>query len=93
MGAPTPCEPVDIECTECEGKGCQHCDDTGHFQITSCPQRSHLDDDTLRLAELADLFFQGLPPVAGGVFDQDSWFATAAPYLRRQQIRLGLLKQ
>ena len=34
---------------------------------------------------MADLFFKGCQPVAGGVYDQDNWFMEAAAFWRREQ--------
>ncbi len=34
---------------------------------------------------MADLFFKGIPPIVGGVYDQDNWFMEAASFWRREQ--------
>jgi hypothetical protein len=34
---------------------------------------------------LTDLFFKGVPPIVGGVYDQDNWFMESAAFLKREQ--------
>jgi hypothetical protein len=54
------------------------------MKITRCP----LLDMTGDIAELiadTDLFYQGLPPVAGGTLDQSARFIKAARYIKQKQ--------
>lgn len=80
-------ESRDVECPSCGGLGCRECDARGTFAISGCPQQQFVDRDMTTLARFAELFFAGIPPVAGGAFDQESWFLEAAMALRREQCR------
>lgn len=82
----TPDEPHEIDCPECEGRGCPGCDG-GSLQITGCPQRL-VDASMRRLVKYSDLMFRGLPPTAGGALDQENWFLEAAQRLKHEEDRL-----
>ena len=41
-----------------------------------------ITSETRAIIEYAELFYKGLPPVAGGMLDQTYWFLTAARYVR-----------
>ena len=69
-----------IVCPSCDRKrdDCPRCGGRGTLRIESDPT------DTIplwcyRVAEMADHYSEhGLPPVAGGMLDQSSWFADAS---------------
>ena len=72
-----------MDCPECEGqdKECRDCEGRGSFDIVGCPKEM-ITSETQRIIEYAELFYKGLPPVAGGTLDQTYWFLTAARYVR-----------
>lgn len=86
--AGTPAEPHGVECPACAGRGCRACGEEGKFWIDGCPLAQYVDRDMLRLLRVAELMRQGLPPVAGGLFDQEAWHVQAAELLWREQDRL-----
>lgn len=75
---------IEIECPSCNGLGCKACDD-GRFTVGECPNK--FCSDVANVAGLAELFYEGLPPVAGGVLDQSAWFVNAARFLRNEEMR------
>ncbi len=76
---------MEIECTYCSGdpKGCEHCR-WGRMAITQCPGLL-ITRDIADLLDDTDLFYEGLPPVAGGVLDQAAGFIAAAKFVRATQ--------
>lgn len=82
--APTPDEPVYVECTECGELGCEHCGGTGKVEITQCP-RGLVEIEDYDVIEAAELYEKGLPPVAGGSRDQARWFAQAARFVSSEK--------
>ncbi len=81
----TPSEPISIECGQCNGAGCDQCDD-GYTDILGCPQREC--SSIVDAVELIDLFRKGLPPVSGGTLDQSVWFLDAARILENEEAKL-----
>ncbi len=69
---------IEIPCTECEGRGCDHCD-RGSYVLDDCPKAT-VGMDIVNLVRCADLTEKGLPPIAGGSLDQSHWFMEAASY-------------
>jgi len=72
LSGPTKLEPLLIDCPNCEGLGCDLCDD-GDFELTSCPKLA-IDRELQECLPYAELYKQGIPPVAGGSTDQTQWF-------------------
>lgn len=68
----------------CGESGCEACQGRGHWRLEVCPL-DFVDDETWQLIELAELFKQGLPPVAGGTLDQAAVFVEAARRVWREQ--------
>jgi len=75
----TEAEPLEIECPQCRGSGCDECEDRGVFQIDGCPNT--YCQSIAVFPRYADLFEKGLPPVAGGALDQAAWFLEAVQIL------------
>jgi hypothetical protein len=69
-----------MACPECEEMGCEHCKETGQIRITTCPHSEIVD--LQQFFPLADLFKEGVPPIAGGALDQAQWFLTASRQLK-----------
>jgi hypothetical protein len=67
-----------MQCPTCEGGGCEHCND-GRFEIPGCPNR--YIGELVPAINMVDMFYKGLPPVAGGVLDQAAWFVSMAEML------------
>jgi hypothetical protein len=81
----TESEPISLECSQCNGAGCEHCND-GHVDIVGCPQREC--SSIVDAVEMIDLFRKGLPPVSGGTLDQSVWFLDAARILENEESKL-----
>lgn len=62
-----------FQCTECGGRGCEACGDTGRWRPQTCPARFVTPDIWEALA-LADAARSGAWPLAGGTLDQTRWF-------------------
>jgi hypothetical protein len=77
----TDAEPIEIDCPQCGGEGCQACD-KGAFKVIGCPNQ--YCREITGTIELIELFKKGLPPVAGGSLDQAAWFISAAATLERE---------
>jgi hypothetical protein len=56
--------------------------------VTGCPQKEFIDTSIVELIRYSDLFFKGIPPVAGAALDQDQHFLESATFLKREQERL-----
>jgi hypothetical protein len=72
--------PIEGECENCNGLGCEECDGTGRIRITSCPLEV-ITPDVWEAIRFAELYEKGLPPVAGGALDQAANFIEAAMYI------------
>ncbi len=83
---PTELSSVSIACPTCNEAGCDDCGETGYVEITDCPKRC-IDAGLLRAIRMADLMKQGLPPVAGGVLDQSSWFVSVYEAFRSEEAK------
>lgn len=70
-------EPIEIECPECRGNGCQHCNQ-GRMTITGCPNKEC--STMYQFVQLADLFSKGILPTAGGALDQSASFIEAVQF-------------
>lgn len=73
VDCPSKAEPALVECPVCESRGCAECKETGYFELTTCPAE-FVDVDAAQAVRFAELFKKGVPPVAGGALDQESWF-------------------
>lgn len=65
-----------IPCVGCNGQNsanCKTCNGAGHHELTSCPW-AMVTPDVSELVRLVDLMQSGIPPVAGGVYDQTPSF-------------------
>ena len=76
VDCPSPSEPVELVCPDCEEKGCERCGKRGRLTIDGCPKRL-IGGDLATMLGYAALYEQGLPPVAGGALDQSRWFIDA----------------
>lgn len=85
---PSEMEPLELRCVNCEGKGCDQCDD-GWMIIKGCPQRS-VGPEAAEFTEYADMLWRrGLTPMAGGLVDQTKSFMDAAFFYRDEMARHG----
>ncbi len=73
--------PIEIECSECDGQGCEHCN-AGFVSIDGCP--SEMCREVSMAVRLFGLFDKGMPPVAGGALDQSAWFLDAATVFKSE---------
>lgn len=82
MDAGTENEPLEIECPECDGLGCDACSD-GSIRIDGCP---NVYCSTIApVINIIELFEKGLPPIVGGVLDQSASFLTAAKFYDHEE--------
>ncbi len=86
---PTDQDPCCIDCPECDGKGCEQCQERGQFLLTECPYKTHLTPEVCELVYFANLYKKGVPPVAGGALDQSAWFMEACNAFWRDQEALS----
>lgn len=84
---PTEREPMCVECPECVGKTCEACGFLGSFELCECPRR-YVGRMYWELLRFGTLFRKGMPPITGGVLDQESWFMGACEFLWGEQDRL-----
>jgi hypothetical protein len=75
-------EPLEIECQQCGGIGCDGCTQ-GFIRIEGCPQQ--YCKEIVPAIGLIDLFEKGLPPITGGALDQSVWFLEAARILGNEE--------
>ncbi len=80
--APTPELPVEIECGECGGEGCDKCD-RGHWRLECCP-RQLLDAEMWQCVMYASDADRGHLPLPGGLLDQSAWFVELVWLLRNE---------
>lgn len=73
---------LEIECPECDGAGCEHCDN-GRFEIDGCPNAYCAE--VVNAIDLIDLFGKGLPPISGGTLDQSVSFVRAAQFFENEE--------
>ena len=76
-----PGEEIEIECPVCRSDGCDACKD-GFWTVEGCP--TDYCQSVAAVVEMIDLFWQGMPPIAGGVLDQSAWFVQAARKLKTE---------
>ena len=82
---PTEQLPAEIECPNCNGRGCEYCQH-GHFQLTECPQRYAAG--MAEAINMASMCGNGAWPVAGGLLDQAAWFTDLWCRLRSEESRI-----
>jgi len=70
-------------CPACEGKGCERCSE-GQIEVTECPLEE-ITEDIWQTFLLAELYENGLPPVAGGSLDQAMVFVEAAGFIMTEK--------
>lgn len=76
------------------GRGvCPSCDGVGRFAVYCCPLDADGMMDALATIEASDLFYKGLPPMAGGTLDQVRAFVQAARFVRSEQARIRAEKK
>ena len=81
----TEAAPIEIECPECDGVGCNACHD-GVFVLDGCP--NSYCSSVVGSLELFDLFTDGIPPVAGGALDQSVSFLAASRFFRNEEAKV-----
>lgn len=81
----TPTEPNEIECPNCDSKGCKECNN-GYFTVDGCPNK--FCSDMAYVTQFVDLFQKGLPPISGGTLDQTKWFLDVAEQLTNDEAAL-----
>lgn len=87
---PSPEKTVEVDCPQCDGAGCRACGDVGFYELTSCARRK-VPRGIWPVLKFAELMDKGLPPVAGGVLDQDAWFVAAYGFVLSEKSRLEAL--
>ena len=81
MNEPTQVEPLEMQCLECDGKGCKACEGKGVVYITSCPKKAVT---ATALAVLAVVESPHLP-VVGGILDQTTWYQSAVEFVNSEK--------
>lgn len=81
---PSDASPIELECIDCGGSGCDKCEGSGRIRITDCPLKL-ITEDVWEVIALAELFEKGLPPIAGGVLDQAKIFVDAASFIFQEK--------
>jgi hypothetical protein len=77
----TDATPIEIECPNCAGHGCEHCND-GQFRVNGCPES--YCRELIPVLEMFDFFDKGMMPISGGVLDQAEWFLGAMRTLQQE---------
>jgi len=75
---------AEFSCPTCAGAGCEACDGTGKFMLTTCPHE-FVGSDIPRMMRFAKFARDGSWPVAGGTLDQSEWFADFCRLLWSEQ--------
>jgi len=87
-------QPIQMDCLDCNGAGCEQCDGKGYLDVTMCPQQ-YVTRDVWQVIEYAALYEKGLPPIMGGVLDQAQIFLAACQFIwaeeRYWKSKLGIL--
>lgn len=78
-------QPIDIECPQCNGEGCDQCVD-GVFKLDGCPNK--FCSSVVNAIDLIELFAKGLAPITGGVLDQSAKFIHAARFFDNEERRI-----
>ena len=78
----TDAEPIEFECPECNGSGCEQCKD-GVVNLHGCPNK--FCRSITSTIPLIDLFHKGMPPIAGGSLDQSASFVDACQFFSTQE--------
>jgi len=81
----TDSDPIEIECPLCNGNGCDECND-GSWVLDGCPNQ--YCSELVQFVSMADLFAEGLPPIAGGSLDQAASFVDAVRTLKSEEQRI-----
>lgn len=79
--------PIEIECTQCNGKGCNDCGDVGAWLLDHCPQK-FIGQDMMEAINLAAYAMRGDWPIVGGMLDQSAWFVDLVSRLESEQNRI-----
>ena len=77
--------PIEIECPNCNGIGCDRCVD-GVFELDGCPNK--YCSSVVNAIDLFELFAKGLPPISGGALDQSANFIQASRYFENEERRV-----
>lgn len=72
-------ERVEVQCTACEGQGCEACVQ-GYMQITTCPK-----EFVGELSEWIWLTGENYLPEPGGLLDQPAWFLDLKQNLQAEE--------
>ena len=81
-------QPADVECTECGGRGCDHCDQ-GYYSLHECPQR-YIGNEIIADLNIVDQCRDGVLPVSGGLMDQSPYYFELTAAINRE---VNLIKQ
>lgn len=77
--------PAEIECIECDGTGCEHCNE-GWYEIDQCPSK-YIGQELISDIQIVAASDQHLP-VAGGLLDQSAWWFELRQLLRSEEHRI-----
>lgn len=78
-------QPADVQCPECEGDGCEYCDE-GFFKLTECPSR-YIGNELISDIQIVSASEHHLP-VAGGLLDQSAWWFELRDRLKRDEMQI-----
>lgn len=82
---------IRVECPSCKSRGCNHCDQKGHFEVEGCP-RKFVGAKLIDAINVAGMCADGLMPAPGGIMDQSSWFIDLWSTLRSEENMIELEK-
>jgi hypothetical protein len=74
-----------MQCTECGGEGCQHCDE-GWYMIKECPSK-YIGQELISDIQIVSASDQHLP-VSGGLLDQSAWWFELRQLLRSEEHKI-----
>ena len=77
--------PIDIECPQCNGHGCDQCDE-GYVRLDGCPNT--FCASVVPVIDVIDMIAKGLLPVAGGTLDQSASLIQAARWFESEEARV-----
>jgi hypothetical protein len=79
-------QPLEIECPECNGLGCEQCNDSGYVSVEGCP--TEFARPVFPTVRLIEFFEKGMPPISGGTLEQSASFLRAVSFFQQDEASL-----